>query len=312
MVVRILNLLHMKYALEVAKSGSINKAAEVLMVAAPNVSRSIKELETDFGITIFERTQNGTKLTPEGEEFINYAKGVLRQIDEIERFYKTGTLKKQKFSISVPRACYISDAFANFSKQLLKKDTEVFYHETNSLNAINNILQSDYKLAIIRYAEKYDKYFQAMFESKGLKSETVAEFKYSLIMNKNCPIADKPSIKVSDLNNYIEITRADQFVPSLPLSTVMQEEFDKNISRRIFVFERASQFDLLSKNTETFMWVSLVPDHVLKRYDLVNRVCENDRPIYKDMLVYKKDYTLSELDLAFIDELKKAIGKYEE
>ena len=84
-----MNLLHMKYALEVAKAGSINKAAEVLMVAAPNVSRSIKELETDFGITIFERTQNGTKLTPEGEEFINYAKGVLRQIDEIERFYKT-------------------------------------------------------------------------------------------------------------------------------------------------------------------------------------------------------------------------------
>jgi hypothetical protein len=167
-------------------------------------------------------------------------------------------------------------------------------------------------LAIIRYAEKYDKYFQAMFESKGLKSETVAEFKYSLIMNKNCPIADKPTIKVSDLNNYIEITRADQFVPSLPLSTVMQEEFDKNISRRIFVFERASQFDLLSKNTETFMWVSLVPDHVLKRYDLVNRVCENDRPIYKDILVYKKDYTLSELDLAFIQELKNAIGKYEE
>ena len=45
-----MNLLHMKHALEVAKSGSINKAAEVLMVAAPNVSRSIKELETDFGI----------------------------------------------------------------------------------------------------------------------------------------------------------------------------------------------------------------------------------------------------------------------
>ena len=307
-----MNVLHMKYAVEVANAGSMNKASEQLYIAQPNLSRAIKELENDLGITIFERSSRGIKITTEGKEFIGYAKKILAEIDEVEYMYKHRFEVKHKFSISVPRACYISEAFANFSKQLLKKDTEVFYHETNSLNAINNILQSDYKLAIIRYAEKYDKYFQAMFESKGLKSETVAEFKYSLIMNKNCPIADKPSIKVSDLNNYIEITRADQFVPSLPLSTVMQEEFDKNISRRIFVFERASQFDLLSKNTETFMWVSLVPDHVLKRYDLVNRVCENDRPIYKDMLVYKKDYTLSELDLAFIQELKNAIGKYEE
>ena len=130
-------------------------------------------------------------------------------------------------------------------------------------------------------------------------------------MNKKCPIAAKPGIKVSDLNNFIEIARADQFVPSLPLSTVKQDELDKNISRRIFVFERASQFDLLSKNPETFMWVSLVPDKVLERYDLVNRECENDRPVYRDMLVYKKDYVLSDLDNDFIKELKETIGKYE-
>ena len=58
------------------------------------------------------------------------------------------------------------------------------------------------------------------------------------------------------------------------------------------------------------MWVSLVPDHVLERYDLVNRVCENDRPVYKDVLVYKKDYVLSDLDNAFIEEIKKAIERY--
>ena len=73
-------------------------------------------------------------------------------------------------------------------------DTEVFYHETNSGNAINNILQNDYKLAIIRYADNYDKYFKAMFEEKGLKYEKIAEFKYSLIMNKNCPLAKKQNI----------------------------------------------------------------------------------------------------------------------
>ena len=51
-----MNILHMKYAVEVAKVGSLNKASEVLLVATPNISRSIKELEGDLGISIFERT----------------------------------------------------------------------------------------------------------------------------------------------------------------------------------------------------------------------------------------------------------------
>ena len=78
-----MNLLHMKQALEVAKSGSINKAAEVLLVAAPNISRSIKELESDLGITIFERTQNGMKLTPDGEEFLDFAKSIVVRLTEL-------------------------------------------------------------------------------------------------------------------------------------------------------------------------------------------------------------------------------------
>ena len=46
-----MNLLHMKYAVEVAKVGSLNKAAEKLFVAPPNISRSIKELENIMQLT---------------------------------------------------------------------------------------------------------------------------------------------------------------------------------------------------------------------------------------------------------------------
>ena len=305
-----MNLLHMKYALEVAKSGSINKAAEVLMVAAPNVSRSIKELETDFGITIFERTQNGTKLTPEGEEFINYAKGVLRQIDEIERFYKTGAPKKQKFSISVPRACYISEAFALFSKSLSKEAAEVFYKETNSQRTIHNMTEHDYKLGIIRYAENYDKYFKSMLEEKGFQYELITEFTYSLIMSADNPLAKKEVITFDDLTDYIEIAHADPYVPSMPLSKVVKEELPDNIDRRIFIFERASQFDLLSLNPETFMWVSPAPQSLLERYNLVLKKCADNKKVYKDVLIYKNGYKLSKLDRQFITKLCESKRKH--
>ena len=304
------NILHMKYAVEVAKVGSLNKAAETLLIAAPNVSRSIKELEADIGISIFERTTKGMELTPEGEEFINYAKGILNQIDEVESFYKKGSAKKQRFSISVPRACYISEAFSQFSKSLSKEAAEIFYKETNSQRTIRNILEHDYKLGIIRYAENYDKYFKSMLEEKGFCYELVTEFTYSLIMSADSPLAKMEEIAFDDLADYIEIAHADPYVPSMPLSKVVKEELPDNVERRIFIFERASQFDLLSNNSETFMWVSPAPESLLKRYNLIQKKCIDNRKIYKDVLIYKNGYKLSKLDRQFITELCESKRKY--
>lgn len=304
-----LNILHMKYATEVAKTGSLNKAAEKLFMAPPNLSRSIKELEADLGITIFERSQKGVTLTPEGDEFIGYAKSLLKQIDHIEGLYKESSVKKQRFSISVPRASYISEALVEFSKDLGKEPVEIFYKETNSQRTINNILNHDYKLGIIRYAENYDKFFKTMLEEKGLAYEMVTEFSYKLVMSAESSLAKKENITFDDLTNFIEIAHADPYVPSLPLSKVVKEELPDNIERRIFIFERASQSDLLSRNKETFMWVSPIPEDTLKKYNLVQVDCVDNKKVYKDILIYKKGYKLTELDKKFITALCDAKRK---
>lgn len=305
-----MNILHMKYAVEVAKAGSLSKASQVLLIAVPNISRSIKELELSLGITIFDRTSKGMFLTPEGEEFISYAKNILGQIDQVEKYYKNGATGKQKFSISVPRASYISKAFAAFSKTITKDAAEIFYKETNSQRTINNILNHDYKLGIIRYAENYDKYFKTLLEEKGLCYELVTEFSYSLIMSAENPLAKLEEITFDDLTEYIEIAHADPYVPSMPLSKVAKQELPDNIDRRIFIFERASQFDLLSENPETFMWVSPVPKSLLQRYNLVLKKCNQNKKIYKDVLIYSNGYKLSDLDRRFITALCDAKRKY--
>ena len=300
----------MKYAVEVARLGSLGKASETLLIATPNISRSIKELEADLGISIFERTTKGMELTPDGEQFINFAKRILGQIEQVEDFYKKGTAKKQEFSISVPRACYISEAFAEFSKSLSGDAAEIFYKETNSQRTIRNMLEHDYKLGIIRYAENYDKYFKSMLEEKGFHYELVTEFTYSLIMSADNPLAKKENISYDDLKDYIEIAHADPYVPSMPLSKVVKEELPDNINRRIFIFERASQFDLLSMNPETFMWVSPAPQSLLERYNLVQKECGDNKKVYKDVLIYKDGYKLTKLDRQFITALCESKRKY--
>ncbi len=302
-----MNLMHIKYAVEVANEGSINKAAEKLYVGQPNLSRAIKELEASLGVKIFERSAKGMGLTSDGETFIRYAKTILRQVDEVESIFNGSGSVKKRFSISVPRASYISDAFARFSHSLTNEaEAEIIYKETNSLRAIKNILHEDYKLGIIRYAENYDKYFKTMLDEKDMQYEMITEFSYVLAMSRDNPLASAEKITFDALKDYIEIAHADPYVPSLPLSQVRKEELPDNIGRRIFVFERASQFELLSENPETFMWVSPIPQKLLDRYDLVQIPCEENKKIYKDILIYKRDYKLTALDTAFIDELCKS------
>ena len=123
-----MNIQFLKYAVEVAKQKSISKAARNLFMGQPNLSRSIKELEDELGIIIFERTSKGINPTPDGEEFLQYAKRILSQIDEVEEIYKVGKKKKTQFSVCVPRAGYIAYAFTELSKKIdTTNPAEIFY-----------------------------------------------------------------------------------------------------------------------------------------------------------------------------------------
>lgn len=172
------------------------------------------------------------------------------------------------------------------------------------------MLENDYKLGILRYAESYDVYFNTLLEEKSLSHELVTDFSYRLVMSREHPLAQRECVTFDDLRSYIEVAHADPYVPSLPLSKVVKEELPDNINRRIFVFERASQFELLCRNPETFMWVSPVPNSLLERYHLVEKDCPDNTRRYKDVLIYRSSYRLTELDRQFITALCAAKRKY--
>lgn len=297
-----MNLLHMKYAVEVAETGSINRAAERLMIGQPNLSRAIKDLEASLGIKIFERSAKGMSLTSEGETFLDHAKSILEQVDEVEETFKKTYSAPKQFSISVPRASYISEAFARFSNLLDSgSESEIFYKETNSSRAISNVTKEDYSLGIIRYSEEQDRYYKTALDAKGLDYEIIAEFRYKLLLNKDCPLASKEKITFNDLDDYTEVAHADIYAPS----EKRKKSTDEKKKRKIFVFERGSQFDILSHNTRAFMWVSPIPQELLSRYGLVERSCVDNERVYKDLLIHRKNYALSKTDNLFIGELIK-------
>lgn len=303
-----MNILHVKYAVEVAKTLSISKAAENLYTTQPNLSRAINELESSLGITIFRRMSKGVAVTPEGEEFLGYAKKIVTQLEELEELYSGERREKQRFSICVPRASYISEAFSEFAKNIqTDKPAEIFYKETNSMRTINNVLKEEYELGIVRYQETFDEYFNKMFEDKKLIAETLTTFSYRLLVSEKNPLTKKDSVYPQDLADFIEIAHSDPYVPSLPLIDVKKAELSEFVDKRIFVFERGSQFRLLEEVPNTFIWVSPMPKDLLTKYSLVELECKDNRKRYKDVLIYRSGYKLTDLDNSFIASLKSAV-----
>lgn len=301
-----MNILHLKYVVEVEQTGSITRAAENLYMGQPNLSKAIRELEKSIGVAIFKRTPKGVVPTARGEEFLIQAKKILAQIEHMEAMFMPGTKERQTLSVSVPRASYITEAFTSFI-QLLddKKEIHLDYKETNSMEAINHIVQDESTIALIRYPREQEKYFRHFLDFKGLESELIWEFEYVAIMSAKHPLAQAETLKYEDMIPYIEIIHGDHETPNIPMHEAVKIKDKPHLKRKIFVYERGSQFDILVNVPSSYLWGSPIPENLLSRHGLVQLTCSRPGNKYKDVLIYKKGYRLSSPELLFLNEVKR-------
>ena len=151
-----------------------------------------------------------------------------------------------------------------------------------------------------------------MLDGKNLKYRPLWEFEYRLLVNKDSPLAkENPDgiVKYSDLEDYIEIVHVDLSVPSLSFSKVSRSSVSEHRKKRIYVYERGSQFDLLGNLHNTYMWVSPVPKSCLEQHAMVQLKCDVPYKVNKDVLIFPKGYSLSKLDEQFIAELERVKEK---
>ncbi len=300
-----MNIASLRYVIEVEKTGSITHAAHNLYLRQPNVSKAIKELESELGIVIFTRTSKGVVPTPVGKRFLSHARSILAQIDRTKALYNAGSPDKIFFSIAIPRASYVTYAFTEFLNTLdLSKEIDINYKETSTAEAIGSVARCDCTLGIIRYEADFDQYFSNVLQGNGIQPRVLWEFKYELIMSKRHPLAGQETISREDLKDYMELVHGDITMP-FELDDAMRDRTYAEQHRKIYVYERGSQFDLLCRVPTTYIWGSPVPDELLERHGLVRRACGGDGPTYKDVLIYLKDYKLCEIDRAFISELAR-------
>ncbi len=302
------NILQLKYAVEVERAGSISKAAQNLYMNQPNLSKSIREMEDELGFAVFDRTGKGIVPTERGREFLGYAKSILEQVAEMEALYKPAADDKLRFDVCVPRASYVSYAFTAFLAALgPDADVAINYREANSLRAIKNVADGTNHLAIVRYGEQYESYFQNALAERALVYEPVWTFSYVALMSRKHPLAAQDPVDFPDLQKYTEIVHGDRSVPALPVSEARQLDKAAQAKKTIAVYERGSQFEILSRIPNTYMWVSPMPQEVLDCFGLTVKRCAMSRNRYKDILISRAGYRYTAEDRLFLTKLKESV-----
>lgn len=298
-----MNIFHIKYAVEVAKVGSINRASENLGMAQPNISRAIKDLEADFGITIFDRSAKGMTLTPEGREFIAQSQKILDQMNELERLYKGDHPGRDKLSVALPRAGYILDAVKKFLVSVDENAFEIIINDFPAEKTVKSIIDSECSIGIIRCTDATEALFTELFSEKHIAYETLREFKKSVIVSKDSPIAVKETIGTNELKGMTEITDGEDSV-STHAFEALRDELHDHSEKCVHASDFVTQLELIADNTNCFMFSPRLSESVKNRYAL-KEIDYTDSRIFKDILIYREGHKLSKSETDFIESLKQ-------
>ena len=143
-----MTLQQLKYAIAVAESGSMNEAARKLFVSQPSLSSAIRELEKELGFELFVRSNHGILITPDGEEFLGYARQVTEQYRLLSNRYIEKEAK-EKFSVSLQHYSFAVKAFVETVKRAGMENYEFAIHETKTGEIIENVHSFKSELGII-------------------------------------------------------------------------------------------------------------------------------------------------------------------
>lgn len=298
-----MNLSDLKYVAEIARTGSMTQAAVNLFMNQPNLSKAVISLEKELGITIFRRSSKGVSLTKEGNDFLLSTKEILEKFEMVEARYKAEEMIHY-FGISVPRASYISTAFSRFASEISgAKKLQINFYETNSMKTIQNISSRKHSLGIIRYAVEYERYYNKLLADLDLYGDMLLEFDYLALMSEKSPLADQEQLKPEDFVDFIEIVHGDYTIPLLSTSEIQKPMHNVSSGKTIALYDRGSQFDVLSDVWNTYMWVSPIPKEMLKRYHLVQKHVFVKDNLYRDVMIRPKAYQMTDTDRKFLSHL---------
>lgn len=296
-----MTLQQLKYAIEIARCGSITKATRKLFVSQPSLSNAIMELENEIGITIFNRTNRGITISSEGAEFLAYAKQVIEQAELLEGHYAGKKQSKQNFSASTQHYAFAVSAFVNLIKKYNLDEYEFALRETKTYEIMEDVRNLKSEIGILYLNQFNSKVINKFLRENNLIFTELFEAKPHVFISSENPLAGKSYVTMEDLEKFPYLS----FEQGEYNSFYFSEEIQSTVTHKksITVSDRATLFNLLI-GLNGYTISTGVISHDLNGNNIISVPLKLEEKIIVGYII-RKDINLSKIALDYIELLKE-------
>ena len=238
-----MTLKQLRYAVTVADTGNMTEAARRLFIAQPSLTSAIMELEKEYSITIFSRSNKGIEVTKEGEEFLGYARQILDQADLFNERYTGKTDSKIRFCVSSQHYSFAVEAFVELLKNHGGSKYEFHMRETQTYDIIDDVAHLRSEIGILYLNGFNETVIRKTLRDNNLLFEPLFTATPHVFIGKSSPLAKKRNLTLEDLKPYPRLSYEQGSHNSFYFSEEILSTVDSD--RELIVRDRATLFNLL-------------------------------------------------------------------
>ncbi len=291
-----------KYVLEIAKTGSFSQAAKQLFIAQSSLSLSVKALEQELNIKIFERSGTGVYLTAEGAEFVSYATMIADNDALIAERYSSQAVQ-ENLHIATQHYDFIADVFGKYLADTTADSYKFSIKEIETHNVIREveIAYSDIGIIAIK-----DSDYEIMKRYLGKKNISFTEFMKAaphVFLRKEHPLAQKKKLRYAELKEYPYVS----YEQGEHSSSFFTEEITdaSYICKHIEISDRATLMNVLLVTDAYTVGTGIMPS-ALNKGDIVSIPLDSEE-FYIIGYLLNVNRKVSNITQKFIDLLWQSV-----
>ena len=299
-----MTLQQLKYVIEVAEKGSITEAAKALFIAQPSLSSAIHELEEETGTTIFMRSNRGILITPEGTEFLGYARQVVQQAALIEDKYIAHSASKQRFCVSTQHYSFTSSAFVELVRAQGGKSYEFILREGKTHDTINDVRTLRSEMGVIYLCAFNEAVILKLLREANLVFSELFAARPHIFVGRNNPLAGRSVVTLEDLKPLPCLTyeqgEQNAFYYSEEILSTLNHE------KSIKVTDKSTIVDLMI-GTDGYTISSGICPSYLRGDEIISIPLDVEETIRIGVITHR-DYRPTLLGQMYLDILHQVVG----
>lgn len=300
-----MTLNQLQYVVTIAEKGSMNEAAKALFITQPSLTNAVKELERELHITVFNRSNRGITVSPEGAEFLGYARQVLEQAALLEERYKNIPKQRPRFSVSTQHYSFAVEAFAEVIRAFDGNHYEFTLRETQTYEIIEDVSHLVSELGVIYLSEANEQVMEKLMRQHQLLFQPLFEAKPHVFIYAKHPLAHLDAIRISQLDVYPYLSFEQGSNNAFYYSEEILNTLDR--PKNIKVRDRATLFNLLI-GLDGYTVSSGVISENLNGKDIIAKPLLEEGSM-RIGVIQKKDVALSRYGKYYIEALHRVVGQ---